>query len=765
MRPSSVLRSLWPAGILIAVLIAANWNLIDRRASPPFDGAALFGPHHHLIAAFAAEGRWLSWDPWTNAGTPEYAEPEYGAYSPLVLLTGYIGNRSEAGYRLYWLLVWAIGGLGVMVLGRYLRAPRWGACACAIAFAMSGFYIGNAENTPMLYATSCLPWLIWRADVAMQRRSWLAAGQAGAILGASALGGYPGLVILNAGYVTLWTFGRLLTGRAPRTSRSRPVDADARAIRRWIGVMVMIATISAIVMAAAYVPFFVDAAGFASRTGALPRDVAVYNDALVPAALLTAASPAITLLFPMDTDMSMRNVYLGTLAPMMATLALSRLCCSRSRNRSRSRSSSGSGSRGRSRAQAWRFWVALLAILSLACALATIFPLRGWLYDCCVPFRYFRHAALFRVYLLFSVTVLALYGFRDFAARARQHQLRLAPRAACATMLLPSVIALAALATVFTRYPHASRSAEAHGLLMWMLAPLLALAISRRGMSPAACAAVIAFAAVDGIWAAQLAGPMLHQADAGWYQRSEMRHHDLDLTRRGLTRRVEDLFNTNLWNKVPTLRNYSAFTNGWYATISKHPVFERAASRAQRIFFVDGARTPPIVAANERVLASLLDRATALNKPVLVLQEPRELMSPAKPGDTTDTADTADTADIDRRIDTLPPAEPIDVQLDRYEPDELTFSTTTRAAGWLLVTDRWARGWKATINGAPTPVLVGDFVFRAVQVPAGRVQVRFTYEKSHGLWLVALSWSTCAMFLLIAPVLKLVALFARQTDA
>jgi hypothetical protein len=723
MRPSSVWGSIWPATVLALVLIAANWDLINGRASPPFDAAALFGPHHHLIAAFAEDGRWLSWDPWTNAGTPEYAEPEYGAYSPLVLLTAALGHGSEAGFRLYWLMVWGIGALGALVLGRHLRAPRWAACACAIAFALSGLYTGNAENTPMLFAFSCLPWLIWRADVAMQRRSWLAAAQAGALLGLSALGGYPGLVILNAGYVSLWTLGRALTSRT-RPSRSRLTHSQAliRRAMRWTAVMLIIASLSAMVMAVAYAPFFVDAAGFASRTGAIPREVAVTNDALVPAALLTAASPAITLLFPMDTDMSMRNIYLGALAPAMAMLAL----CRR---------------RGRERR--WRGWLAMLATLSVVCALATVFPLRGWLYDCCVPFRYFRHAALFRAYLLFSVMVLALYGCRDLAARARLHRPNHPALLRQLPLLLPSIIALIALAIVFTTYPQASRSAEAHALTVWTLTPLLTIAFTRPRLSRrsrdtlAAC--IVGLAALDGLWGAQFAGPLLHQADPEWYRRSEQRHHDLDLTRRGLARRIEDGANTNLWNKVPVVRSYSAFTSPWYAAISTHPVFERAASQPQRIFFV--ADTPPIVAVHERVLATLLHRATALDKPVLVLQERNEVIAPSRAVDTT-------------RIDTLPPAQSIEVQLDRYTPDELTFSTTAPSAGWLLVTDRWARGWTATVNGAPTPVYVGDFVFRAVQVPAGRVQVTFRYEKSHGLWLVALSWSICAMLLIVAPVAR-----------
>jgi hypothetical protein len=427
-----------------------------------------------------------------------------------------------------------------------------------------------------------------------------------------------------------------------------------------------VAVVSAVVTAAAYVPFFVDAAGFAARTHALPRAVAVENDALVPGALLTALSPAMTLLFRWDTDISMRSVYLGALAPLMATLALCR----------------------RGRETRWRLWLVVLGVLSVVCALATIFPLRGWLYDCCLPFRYFRHPALFRVYLLFSVVVLALYGCRDLHASVR---LRLAARpwlAACAPVLLPSLIALSVLTFVFITHRELGRSAETHALIVWTLAPALLLLIARPAFkAPASsltapsqkalllarrgdrvlAACIVGLAALDGCWCSQLAGPLLHAADWAWYRHSEIRYQSLDLTRRGLARGIEDLNNTNLWHGVPVLRSYSAFTNPWYDAISKHPVFARASTGAQRIFFVADA---PSVTPDDRVLASLLDRATALNQPVLALQRPNDLIA----------ASLADTAAPDviardiARISTLPPAESVEVHVDRYTTDEMMFS-------------------------------------------------------------------------------------------
>jgi hypothetical protein len=101
-------------------------------------------------------------------------------------------------------------------------------------------------------------------------------------------------------------------------------------------------------------------------------------------------------------------------------------------------------------------------------------------------------------------------------------------------------------------------------------------------------------------------------------------------------------------------------------------------------------------------------------------------------------------------IEQLPPAERVDGEVVRYEPAELIFRVRSPSDGWLLVTDRWARGWRAEINGRPAAVFGGNFIFRAVEVPAGLSEIRFWYRSSGFPWLVILSWSTLAAVALCA---------------
>jgi hypothetical protein len=74
-----------------------------------------------------------------------------------------------------------------------------------------------------------------------------------------------------------------------------------------------------------------------------------------------------------------------------------------------------------------------------------------------------------------------------------------------------------------------------------------------------------------------------------------------------------------------------------------------------------------------------------------------------------------------------PPGAVGDVRLVEDRPDLLRFVVDARAPGALVVREAWARGWTATVDGAPTSVLPADALFRAVLVPAGRHEVTLEY--------------------------------------
>jgi uncharacterized membrane protein YfhO len=75
-------------------------------------------------------------------------------------------------------------------------------------------------------------------------------------------------------------------------------------------------------------------------------------------------------------------------------------------------------------------------------------------------------------------------------------------------------------------------------------------------------------------------------------------------------------------------------------------------------------------------------------------------------------------------------------------PDEERFRVEGDGAGYLVSRASFARGWTATVDGAPAPVLRANGKHRAVPIPRGPHDVVLRYRPpglEAGLWLGAVS--------------------------
>lgn len=68
------------------------------------------------------------------------------------------------------------------------------------------------------------------------------------------------------------------------------------------------------------------------------------------------------------------------------------------------------------------------------------------------------------------------------------------------------------------------------------------------------------------------------------------------------------------------------------------------------------------------------------------------------------------------------------VKLLTYEPNKISFTTSSDGTALLFLSDTYYPGWKATIDGKETKIYVADYAFRAVKVPKGEHKVEFYYS-------------------------------------
>ena len=102
----------------------------------------------------------------------------------------------------------------------------------------------------------------------------------------------------------------------------------------------------------------------------------------------------------------------------------------------------------------------------------------------------------------------------------------------------------------------------------------------------------------------------------------------------------------------------------------------------------------------------------------------------------------------------VPDVEPLaDQSVDRaevteYKPGLVAIETYTAAPGFLVVSEIYAEGWRATVNGAPADILPTHHALRGVPIPAGTSVVELRYEPLSLRLGIAIS-SAAALVLLV----------------
>ncbi len=716
------------ACVLAGVLLIGNAPLVSGKAGPLWDADAYYAPLFSLVGDYTQAGKLFLWNPWMNGGSPDFADPQTGATSPILLAFGTLSSNPLHGFVAYWMTFWFFGGLGMLLLCRHLKCPPWGSLIAALGFIASGFYTGHGEHTTILYSFSLLPWVVWRFDAGITQRSYWNMVQAGVLWGLSALGGYPALVIMDPIFLALWGLGRAYL--EPSEADFVPKGSRRSRLGFTAAGLVLLGVVGVVIMCPTYLGFMVYTQGYTSRAGGISREYALTSGPLPPQALSTLTSSFIYLLnsppiriWP-ETDISMSSIYVGVLVVSLAAIALFKL-------------------------HKWRFWIAFVVAFFLCCAVGNHLPVRGWLYDLVIPTRYFRFPSLFSAYAIVGLCILGAYGARDIDAVRLSSDTRSRGRFAAIAALVAVLATLSYLWVMRSAYVKLSSVAHPTKifLILWLSTLVLLVLWWKRDItSRLLLTGLIVLAVFDATSALSTGSITMYSINTRpWWKLLTTGHvKSLDLTPHGFGRllypatelgRYQE--NRNVVLKIATFANDTGMVNPFFQPYVADPILNQIAIGEQRIWFSDHAVwLPP----NEEAFDEYVTASHALGVPPLVLHSPEEMLK----GSTT-TRGIANSG-----IGWVQAAQPMsraEVSLIAYFPNRLAFRYNAAEDGWLLVTDRWAPYWHATVNGRALPIEGAGFIFRAVPVTRGENTVMFRYEPKGYVALVALSWGTLLVFL------------------
>ena len=682
-----------------------------------------FIPMREFAHENAARGRLPLWNPYLSCGAPFVAAIQAAVLFPLNLLLSPIDPFYSSSWTALVKLWFA--GFFMMLYMRRLGTGRLAALFSAVAFSFSGFMVAWLGH-PHANCAALLPALMYALESA------LAAGPCSAPVpwagfalayGCMLLGGHPPTEV----HITLWLAAYFIY-----RLRSRPADESRL---RWALAFLGAATLGTALAAPQLLPYLEYYR--LSSTAASARNAARWSFHLSPATLTHFFTPyisgsysrgfeelrALLGLNPQD-NFNERAGYVGVLSLYLAAIA-------------------GCLRRGPARFYA----AALLACLCVIYGLPPLPRLLG-----AVPVLNAINHNRLMLFVCFSLSAMAGLGLETVG------EARASPRRGAALGLLWSATALVLLWLwqVF-RPALAALSPEELRFALAQLPVLLAGAAAATALTTApflsgrrGAAFAVLWLAFDMSWFArgvnpEVARPLyfpstpaidLVRRDAansrifglGWvlpadlgmlYGLQDARGQDFTTLRRyeelirgeagdfGFYTRADAL--PAAWRTLdvkylldsPRAGTHPGFERVYQGEIS---VF-RSLSPAGRALVIERVR---VVAPGE-ALARMRSGDFDPRREALLEEEPPRSPSPAKRESAGVRANPSAT-------------------IVRYEPDEVEVSAVSPAPALLVLFDSYYPGWKATVNGAPAPLLRADYDFRAVPVPAGTSRVLFEFK-------------------------------------
>ena len=212
-RPSLLQR--WPyavAGLGFAaawLLLCAPW--LSGRVTIPYDAKAHFQAQIQFLAQALHSGQSPFWAPHVFAGTPQIADPQSLIFSPAILLAWAHPNPSFRDLDIYVLSLVGIAGLAVVGLFRDRGWHPAGALVAAIALSFGASAAWRVQHIGQIKSFAMLWLALFLLSRALARRSWgygIAAGVAAglmvaepdqvALIGCYLLAGYVVAMVLAA---------------------------------------------------------------------------------------------------------------------------------------------------------------------------------------------------------------------------------------------------------------------------------------------------------------------------------------------------------------------------------------------------------------------------------------------------------------------------------------------------------------------------------------------------------------------------------------
>ncbi len=755
-------------GILFLLTLGFFWRTVSGDVYQPADGGDLVSflfPTYRFAAAQLATGDLPLWNPTLYGGAPFVADIQAGfLYAPNLILFLLWPEFPYAAMQ--WLSIghffWV--GLGTYVLLRVLRWPdapvvRAAALFGAFAFEFSDPLLIHFGNLNLVAALSWMPWVFAAYALALDRRRLAWTGAAGVLFAIGAYAGHPQSSLYVALGLAVYTLLRALLDE-------RESVCDAAADPSWtshvryyaggyFGPLLAVALIAFLLTAPVLLPA-AELAGYTERSDFAYQETVAFS--LAPTQLIGLLTPGFfgrgpALHWGLWERVELPYAGVATLLMAAAALLLASV---------------------RARRQLWP-WLGM-GLFGLATALGIYAIVHGWLTALLPMFDQFRAPARAVVLWTFSVAVMGAVG-ADLVARRGM------------------------LAADPSARPAAFRSGLRMGglILAGVVLPLsyLALLLSQDNETVFLRTSVAALALTLAVvfWLATWA--LVGGREAGWWSSGTFPALMaallfLDMAATGAYTDVSEQDPTVGFQHEEIVAFLDAepglFRIDTMTGIEQHWQPDTAALAGLQD--VGGIANPLSLQHWRGLLEATGGRGTRLYDMLNASYVLVEDGTPLPEGEFELALDAPGALSVFRNVEVMPRAWTVfeatavpdmaaaveAIRSDEFDPvreavvvgdslpglsgsegngaatvqsyaaDRMTLDVRADGDGLLVMSEVWYPGWRATVNGAETPVLAVNGGLRGVAVPAGNSTVEMTFEPQP--WRLGLAAAAVGLLLL-----------------
>ena len=782
------LSDLFALGLLALATAGFFWQILFAGAWMPAGGgdlAALVYPTYHYAARSMGGGVIPLWNPYLYSGGPFAADIQASLFYPVNLI--YFILTPEVTYRGVMMLsvfhFWLAGAgmylfLRRLLPGSSLIPPLFG----ALAFMFSGYFIVHFGNLNLIAQVAWLPviFLFYHRSLS-ERRPGLAVW-AGVFLGIAATAGHiQPLLIIILGLAGDLVYHMGLAFLEWRAEGRYPAGTKGL-LRTWykpLATFVITSVVGLGLAAIALVPAY-ELTGYTARADFDYARASAYS--LAPAQLVGLLVPGFFGRDPSAHWGAWDRVevgYVGVLTLLLALFVL--LIGKRAAGETGGQSSDSPGEGVGKLAGKDVFLVggvlefAWLALLGLLMAMGGYTVLHGWLYQLVPGFGTVRAPARFVFLMDFALVTLAalgldaLIGEPDERVRpALRRLLRAAPWVIGGVLLFAIPLAYYAVITSQDKDPiiFARTSAAANGLVFFaglLIAGMALLYLRWRAMLRPALIGVLAL----GLLFFDLAS-LGSNVDVGYEDPTRAFEHPAIIrflqsdpgpyridTRTDVwhlwqpnTSLLHGIFDVAGLVNPLSLADYDRYLSG--IPSRSVPLFDFLNAKyviAAKEVTLDWDKFAPVFdgdpALNVYLNRNALPRALVVHQAIAAPDHEAAFAALQAPD--FDPA-TAVVVEGGKPLDATP-SDQATIGFEVFSPDEIRLEVDTPADAYLVLSEVWYPGWRATVDGVPAPVLRANYAFRAVRLEPGQHVVHLKFAP--GSWKIGLAVSALTLFVLV----------------